>query len=71
MPQKPLTPLSTADFRSPYEDLKKENALLKAALAATSNATRVLDLQLRSTAYRKFIVAQGLMAEFKHLNPSL
>jgi hypothetical protein len=70
-PQKPLTPLSTADFSSPYDLLKKENADLRRALATTANAATTLDLQLRSTAYRKFIIAQGLMAEFKRLNPSM
>jgi hypothetical protein len=69
MPQKPLTPLSAADFSSPLDDARSEIARLKSALE-NNNGTRVLDLQLRCTAYRKFIIANGLMPEFKRLNPS-
>lgn len=68
---KPLTPLSGADFCSPLDDLRKENAQLKDALAVAPNGTRVLEETMFNFAARKFIKDSGLWAEFLRLNPSL
>lgn len=68
---KPLTPLSGADFCSPLDDLRKENARLKDALAVAPNGTRVLEETMFNFAARKFIKDSGLWAEFLRLNPSL
>jgi hypothetical protein len=68
---KPLTPLSGADFCSPFGDLRKENARLKDALAVAPNGTRVLEETMFNFAARKFIKSEGLWEEFKRLNPGL
>ena len=69
MQQKPLTPLSAADFSSPLDDARAEITLLKRVIKQ-NNATRLLDLQMQCAAFRKFVIAQGLLAEFKRQNPS-
>ena len=69
---RPLTPLSGADFCSPLDDLRYENAALKKQIAQhRSIEVLLLDKSLRSAAYRKFIKDSGLWAEFRALNPSL
>ena len=69
---KPLTPLSGADFCSPLDDLRNENAALKKQIAQYGKIeVQLLDKSLRSAAYRKFIKDSGLWAEFVRLNPSL
>lgn len=68
---KPLTPLSAADFCSPLDDLRKENAALKEQIARHGKIeVQLLDKSLRSAAYRKFIRQSGLWAEFQRRNPS-
>lgn len=67
-PLTPLTPLSTADFSSPYDLLKKDNADLKGALAVSRSATRTLDMQLLNRALINFIKADGRWEEFKRRN---
>jgi hypothetical protein len=62
---KPLTPelpLGT----SPLDDARNEIARLKQL-----TPTRILDLELREKAMRKFIVAAGLWAEFQKQNTTL
>ena len=61
-------PLSTADFSSPYDLLKKENSDLKGALAVSRSATRTLDMQLLNRALINFIKADGRWEEFKRRN---
>ena len=68
---KPITPLSAADFCSPLDNLRKENARLKDALAVAPNGTRVLEETMFNFAARKFIKSEGLWEEFKRLNPGL
>lgn len=70
-PLKPLMPLSAADFFSPLDNLRKENARLKDALAVAPNGTRVLEETMFNFVARKFIKSEGLWEEFKRLNPGL
>jgi hypothetical protein len=51
---------------SPLDDARKKIARLK-----QPTPTRILDLELRERAMRKFIVVEGLWAEFQKQNPSL
>jgi hypothetical protein len=75
MQQKPLTPLSAADFSSPLADARAEITRLRKELDrlkqfSPRDGTRSLDIQLRCAAYKKFIDGCGLTAEFKKQNPA-
>jgi hypothetical protein len=71
----PLTPLSSADFRSPLADAHAEIATLKAENAALKKAQQfktdahVLRLQLDHTNYRTFLKEHGLHSEFRQRFP--
>jgi hypothetical protein len=75
MLQKPLTPLSSEDFRSPLDDARAEIATLKAENAALKKAQQfktdahVLRLQLDHANYRTFLKERGLHQEYRSRFP--
>lgn len=68
MQPKPLTPLSSDDFRSPLDDARTEIAALKKAQQFKTDAT-VLRLQLHNANYRDFLKKHDLLEEFRAKHP--